>query len=150
MQAVSADDVTSVAAAYPLIIPVLNPGLEAPVYADGDYGYDAGLSQVLSATLEADTQYDLSVLVGNPVLYNEGLTADYRIELLAGGVLLASDTGPSPVDDTTWATVSLSYNSGANPAQLGLPLEIRLLAVDFTDWYEVNFDDVKLGYVTIK
>ena len=202
VQAVFAGDVTTVTAVYPFVIPILNPGFEAPVYADGAYGptdgwtlgyytlpdtttwepeefadneahggynpaadadyggvvpegenvayissfagYDCGLSQVLSATLQANTQYDLSAMVGNPVLYNEGLTADFRIELLAGGVLLASDTGSSPVDDTTWATASLSYNSGANPAQLGQPLEIRLLAVDFADWYEVHYDDVFL------
>jgi len=45
-------------------------------------------------------------------------------------------------------TASLTYNSGASPAQLGQPLEIRLLAVDFTDEYEVAFDDVKLSRVT--
>jgi hypothetical protein len=187
------------ASAGAAVIPIVNPGFEAPVYADGAYGptdgwtlgyytlpdtttwvsggtdeaggynpaadadyggvapegenvvytssfagYDSGLSQILSATLQADTQYDLSALVGNPVLYNGGLTADYRIELLAGGVLLASDTGPSPVDDQTWTTASLTYNSGASPAQIGQPLEIRLLAVDFTDWYEVHYDNVVL------
>ena len=47
-------------------------------------------------------------------------------------------------DDTTWTTASLTYNSGASPAQRGQPLEIRLLAVDFTDWFEVHYDDVKL------
>ncbi|MHC4520673.1 MAG: right-handed parallel beta-helix repeat-containing protein, partial [Planctomycetota bacterium] len=122
------------------------PEGENTAYTSSFAGYDTGLSQILSATLQANTQYDLSVLVGNPVLYNEGLTADYRIELLAGGVLLASDTGPSPVDDTTWTTASLSYNSGADPVQLGQPLEIRLLAVDFSDWYEVHFDNVTLSY----
>jgi len=87
-------------------------------------GYDKGMNQVLSATLQANTQYELSALVGNPFLFNGNTaTADYRIELLAGGVLLASDTGPSPADDTTWT---------------------RLLAVDFTDWKGVDFDDVKL------
>jgi len=107
-------------------------------------GYDGGLSQVLSATLEADTQYDLSVLVGNPVLYNEGWTADYRIELLAGGALLASAGGASPMTDERWSNAILTYNSGAAPDQLGEALEIRLLAVDFADWYEVDFDSVVL------
>lgn len=114
-------------------------------YTSSFAGYDTGLSQILSATLQANTQYDLSVSVGNPALYNGGPTADYRIELLAGGVLLASDTGPSPLDDT-WKTASLTYNSGGDPVQLGQPLEIRLLAVDFDDWYEVHFDNVTLSY----
>ena len=113
-------------------------------------GYDKGMSQVLSGNLQANTQYDLSALVGNPSLWNfaqneSTTTADYRIELLAGGVVLASDTGDSPVDHTTsFITAGLTYNSGASFAQLGEALEIRLLAVDFTDGYQVDFDDVKL------
>jgi len=107
--------------------------------------YDKGMSQVLSANLQANTQYDLSALVGNPFLFNGSTTtADYRIELLAGGVVLASDTGPSPADDTTWTTAELTYDSGDSPAHLGEALEIRLLAVDFTDGKGVDFDDVKL------
>jgi len=180
-------------------IPIVNPGFEAPVYADGAYGptdgwtlgyytlpdtttwvsggtdeaggfnpaadadyggvapegenvvytssfagYDSGLSQILSATLQANTQYELSALVGNPVIYNEGWTADYRIELLAGGVLLGSAGGASPMTDERWSKAVLTYNSGAAPDQLGEALEIRLLAVDFTDWYEVHYDNVVL------
>jgi len=115
------------------------------MYATSGAGKDSGMSQVLSATLQANTQYDLSALVGNPFLFNGSTTTgDYRIELLAGGVVLASDTGASPADDTTWTTASLTYNSGASPAQLGEALEIRLLAVDFTDGKGVDFDDVWL------
>jgi len=123
------------------------------MFATSGVGKDGGMSQVLSVSLQANTQYDLSVLVGNPSLYNfaqkgSTTTADYRIELLAGGVVLASDTGPSPVDHTTsFITASLTYNSGADAVadpNVGQPLEIRLLAVDFTDGYAVDFDDVKL------
>ncbi|MCK4293917.1 MAG: hypothetical protein KAY65_12020, partial [Planctomycetes bacterium] len=115
------------------------------MFATSGAGYDQGMNQVLSANLQANTQYDLSALVGNPFLFNGSTTtADYRIELLAGGVVLASDTGPSPADDTTWTTASLTYNSGDSGAQLGEALEIRLLAVDFTDGKGVDFDDVKL------
>jgi len=108
-------------------------------------GFDRGMSQVLSVRLAANTQYDLSVLVGNPFVFNgNSATADYRIELLAGGVVLASDSGPSPADDTAWTTAGLTYNSGANPSQSGHPLEIRLLAADFAGDKGVDFDDVKL------
>jgi len=124
----------------------LAPEGENVMYATSATGYDRGMSQVLWAKLQANTQYDLSVLVGNPFLFNGSTpTADYRIELLAGGVVLASDTGPSPADDTTWTTAGLTYDSGASPAQLGEALEIRLLAVNLPDpKKEVDFDDVKL------
>jgi hypothetical protein len=109
---------------------------------------DVGLSQVLNTTLQAETTYVLSLQIGN-AFYNESdVTADYRIELLAGGVILQSDTGPAPAADT-WELQSLTFNSGTSPAQLGQPLEIRLLAVSYTtpagdDGYEVDFDDVNL------
>jgi len=123
----------------------LAPEGENVMYITAGVGYDKGMSQVLSAKLEANTQYNLSVLVGNPFLFNGNTaTADYRIELVAGGVVLASDTGPSPADDTTWTTAELTYDSGDNPAQLGEALEIRLVAVNFTDVKELDFDDVQL------
>jgi len=112
-------------------------------------GIDNGMNQILAGAtglLEADAQYDMSVKLGNPFLYNEGPAPDYRIELVAGGVVVASETGASPADDTTWGTAGFSFNPGAAHAQLGDPLEIRLLAVDDVrnDWYEVDYDSVSL------
>jgi hypothetical protein len=121
------------------------PEGENVMYATSGVGFDRGMSQVLSAKLEANTQYILSALVGNPFLFNESTAAgNYRIELLAGGVLLKSDTGASPANDKTWKTASLTYDSGAGPAQLGQALAIRLVAVNFTNGKGVDFDDVKL------
>ena len=115
-------------------------------YTTANSSRDSGMSQVLSATLEANTRYELTVQVGNPFLFNGSTTtANYRVELLAGGVLLASDTGPSPADDTTWKTATVVYDSGEEPAQLGEPLEIRLIAVNYTDGKGVDFDDVQLS-----
>ncbi|MDP6637235.1 MAG: hypothetical protein QGG42_20245, partial [Phycisphaerae bacterium] len=114
-------------------------------YATSYVGYDGGASQILSDTLQADTLYDLNILVGNPLLYNGGLTADYRLELVANNVVLASVTGASPADDTVWTSAELFYNSGASPAQLGQLLEIRILATEFTDDYEIDFDTVSLS-----
>jgi hypothetical protein len=121
------------------------PEGENVMYATSGVGFDRGMSQVLSAKLEANTQYILSALVGNPFLFNGSTAAgNYRIELLAGGVLLKSDTGASPANDKTWKTASLTYDSGAGPAQLGQALAIRLVAVNFTNGKGVDFDDVKL------
>jgi PKD repeat protein len=117
-------------------------------WAVSHVGFDAGLSQVLEATLQADTEYSLSVEVGN-AFYNESdNTAPYRVELLAGGVLLASDSGDSP-NAGAWELHSLIHDSGANPPQIGEALEIRLIAVEYVapggeDGYEVDFDEVSL------
>jgi len=121
------------------------PEGENVAYTTASPSRDRGLSQVLSASLEANTRYELSVLVGNPFLFNGSTTtANYRVELLAGGVLLASDTGPSPINDQTWKTATVVYDSGEEPAQLGEPLEIRLIAVNYTEGKGVDFDDVQL------
>jgi len=112
-------------------------------------GIDGGLSQVLDVTLQPDTTYVLGVQVGNPFYNESDVTAPYRIELVAGGVVLASDTGDSPVADT-WEAQSLTYDSGADPAQLDELLEIRLIAVEYVDGggfdgYEVDYDEVTLA-----
>lgn len=140
---------------------VANPGLveyiggvvpegQSMGYVKSLPGFDIGMNQVLSTNLQANTQYGLSVKVGNPSFFNGGLTTGYRIELLAGGVLLQSATGPSPVDGTTFTTASLNYYSGSTPAQLGQALEIRLLAIDNgSDGDQVEFDDVQLSITAI-
>ena len=114
-------------------------------YATTQAGSETGINQVLTATLQADATYVLKVMIGNPALYNEGKTADFRVELLAGGVLLNSATGPSPVDDSEFIEATVSYGPDAAPAQLGQPLEIRLLALDYANGWEVDFDDVQLA-----
>ena len=113
-------------------------------YTTTTVGFDAGISQVLTTTLQAEVQYDLNVKVGNPFVTNGGATADYRIELLAGGVLLQSATGTSPADDTSFTTATLSFTTDAAPAQLGQALQIRLVAKDFAADLKVDFDDVQL------
>jgi hypothetical protein len=83
--------------------------------------------------------------------YNGGVPiCDYRIELVAGSVVVAStnDNGlgqgdPSPAADA-WTTASLTFSPSNDHPQLGQPLEIRLIAVDFDTYCELNFDDVKL------
>ena len=109
--------------------------------ASGSSG-GGGLSQVLQGSaLEANTQYVVSAQVGNP-FFNQGSAGDpFQMELLAGGVLLKSFIGTSPVEGQ-WQAESLSYNSGSAPAQLGQTLEIRLLA-NGAD--EVDFDQVSIS-----
>jgi len=119
-----------------------------------DAGYDDVLRQILPTPLMPGTVYTLAAWVGNPSAHNGGATADYRIELVAGSVLLASPTGPSPLDDTSWTNVVVTYTSPQSSPLMGEPLEIRLVAVDNTDDLHLNFDNVTLkakypGYTLI-
>jgi len=121
------------------------PEGENVAFTTSDAGYDDGLRQILQATLQAGMTYELSALVGNPSVYNGGTTADYRIELVAGGIVVAMESGPSPANDTYWTTASLSFTPDGSHPQLGKLLEIRLIAVDLANYYEVNFDDIRLN-----
>ncbi len=103
-----------------------------------DFNGPGTLSQALSSVLAADTQYTLTYFVGNDML----LTYDgYTAELTAGGITLASHTSvvsPTPghfLEDT------ITFTSGANPAQLG-----QALGITFSDigLQSVAFDDVQL------
>jgi len=120
--------------------------------ANSYVGEDSGLFQTLSSTLEADADYEINLMVGN---YDNNVTeanptgaaGNYRIELLAGGVVIASVSGASPVSGT-WAPAALSHTSDAAPAQLGQALEIRILAEAYggadgvTNGVDICFDAV--------
>jgi hypothetical protein len=109
--------------------------------------YDQGVSQILGSVLSAGSVYNLSGRVGNPGTKNTSMTTgNYRIELVANNVILASSAAALPAADT-WleATLSYDYDAAPQPTALGSPLEIRLFAVDNgqTGW-EVTFDEVSL------
>lgn len=119
-----------------------------------------GLGQVLADPLAANTRYQLSVEVGNiqSGAAQSGTSFDlsgfpgYRIDLLAGGVVLASasDDINAPIAEGEFATVILEHISSAAPAQLGQALELRLTNLNLSNPaftgadLEVNFDDVVL------
>jgi hypothetical protein len=113
-------------------------------YVFGGIG-GTGLSQVLTATLQADATYNLSVKVGNSLTYPYD---GYRIQLLAGGTLLAEDNNSlSPATDSfVTATVNYAFNAGLHTALLGQALEIRLLGIGQSSASdgETEFDDVQL------
>ena len=110
-----------------------------------DYQSDHCLYQQLLETIQPSTTYVLSAKVGNPSL-NGGATADYRIEIVGSGVAAVAG-GASPINNTSWLSVSCSYtsNAGADP-NIGQPLAIRLIGERYgsegDDGYEVNFDEV--------
>lgn len=105
-----------------------------------------GIAQILSdpaAVLKENSQYTLTVQVGNSDFYAfEG----YRVQLLAGGVVLAEDENTRTPAGGTFAlsTVVYNYDAAQHAAQLGAPLEIRLLSTADA-LGETDFDDVQLA-----
>ena len=112
----------------------------------------AGISQTLSSNLIADTKYTLSVDVGNPIDYaNFGLTGfpGYRVQLLAGGNVLAQDNNSFNPTEGTFATSTVSYIALASDPNIGNPLEIRLLNSLQGNGREVDFDNVRLDIAAV-
>ena len=122
-----------------------------------------GISQQLAANLQADTTYRLRVAVGN-IASGIGLppqdvfgTFDldgfpgYRIELLAGGVMIAQDNNllGNSIGEGRWSDALLEFTPGAAHAQLGQQLGIRLVNLNQAGTpdvpnIEVDFDNVRL------
>lgn len=137
----------------------------ALVFLSGANAAPAGLQQTLAATLQASTRYTLSVAVGNiasgtslpgsadggGVFYNLAGFPGYRLELLAGGQLLAADHDSlgGSIAEGSFVTATLQFDSGATPALLGQPLGIRLINLArpgnlAAPGIEVDFDAVQL------
>ena len=62
--------------------------------------------------------------------------------------MLASDNNSSIPAHGDFSTSTVLYTSGANPSQLGEPLEIRLLHIGSGSAAatEIEFDDVSIGF----
>ncbi len=99
------------------------------------------VSQVLSAVLEEGRCYTLEVEVGNRL---DESFAGYRIQLRAGGVVLAEDNSSQAPAPGEFVTASVTYNSLPADPQLGQPLEIWLLSPGV----QANFDQVCLQVTT--
>lgn len=125
---------------------------------EGEYGYE----QTLSDTLQANTLYQLSVEVGNIAsgtaqnsqFFNLDEFPGYRVELLAGGVVIAQDLNSLLIPEGQFATSTASVNVGDAHPQLGQDLGIRLINLNiiptgFTQAtspdLEVDFDHVCLS-----
>jgi len=127
-------------------------------------GGEYGLVQTLTDTLQANTRYTLQVEVGNidsgvdvaQNSYNLQGFSGYRIDLLADGVVLASDnnTLAGSIPDGEFRTSTLVFDSAASVTpdqQLGIRL-VNLNIIDPlhpTADLEVDFDDIRLEAVVI-
>jgi hypothetical protein len=89
---------------------------------------DAGITQILTATLEANTTYTLTF----DVIHLVTTTMDpYLGSLIANGVTLASDNSLDPALNQ-YALDTIVYNSGPDPAELGQALTITLVGAGCT------------------
>jgi hypothetical protein len=88
--------------------------------AIGDSYVTGSILQTLGASVQANTTYILTLAVGARADYP---FTGYVAALLAGNVTVASRNAATPVSGTFVADV-IVYESGANPAQLGQPLQI--------------------------
>lgn len=137
--------------------------LAALIYLQGVYGAgEVGIQQTLAETLQLKTRYTLQVDVGNIAsgtgsaassdgganFYNLNGFPGYRIDLLAGDVVIASDTG-AEIGEELWETRQIVYDVGDAHPQEGGALTIRLVNLNIEDspqnpGIEVDFDDVRL------
>lgn len=95
------------------------------------------LSQTLASTVEANTLYTLSMLVGNRL---DAPFGGYQTELWAGGTLLASDDNTLAPADGAFLLSTVQYFASASDSVIGSALEIRFRSLG---WQTV-FDDVRL------
>lgn len=126
---------------------LLDPGAAVP----------SGLQQTLGATLQTNTTYTLTVEVGNLAFvptpphnaFNFTGFPGYRVDLLAGGVVIASDNNTLLPGEGRFLTSTVQLSVGATHAQAGQLLGIRLVNLDGPNGIEVNFDDVRLDATPI-
>lgn len=95
------------------------------VAAIGNTGSTGSMLQTLGATVQPNTTYILTLAVGARADYP---FTGYLASLLAGNVTLASGNRSTPVGGTFVPEV-VSYSSGANPPQLGQPLQILITSL---------------------
>lgn len=142
----------------------------ALVFLAGNQLAEAGLQQTLTASLLNNRRYTLTVQVGNiasgtslpgspdggGVFYNLNGFPGYRIDLLAGGTLLASDNNSlgGLIPEGQFRQSTLIYDSPVSSPLEGQFLSIRLVNLHTpgslaTPNIEVDFDDVRLIVTTV-
>ncbi len=134
-------------------------------YANATPGNEYGLQQTLTSTLAANTRYTLTVRIGNiasgwsvdNTFFNLNGFPGYRVDLLAGNTLLASDNNSlaGTIPEGGWGQSTVVYESNAAPAGLNQNLRIRLVNLNVvgptapTADREVDFDAVSLNAVPV-
>ncbi len=129
-------------------------------FAGSDGQGEYGLQQTLAETLAANTTYVLQVEIGNidsatamngQFFELQGFPG-YRVDLLAGGVVIAQDNNSlaGSISDGEFSTSSFEFTTGQAHPQLDQALGIRVVNLNVLDPafpasdIEVDFDDVRL------
>ncbi len=115
---------------------------------------EAGLQQTLGAVLLTGRRYTLTVEVGNIAVFGAagfafGGFPGYRIDLMAGTMVLASDLNSLLPPEGGFLTSTVQIDVGGSHPAAGLPLRIRLVNLNAAVGIEVNFDDVRLDATPI-
>ncbi len=127
----------------------------------GEYG----VQQTLAANLQPNSQYRLQVEVGNIAsgiavsgeFFNLDGFPGYRIDILAGGTVIASDNNSlsGSLAEGEWGTSVIELLTDAAHPLLGQELAIRLVNLNVVDPLfpladlEVDFDDVRMTVESI-
>lgn len=133
------------------------------LYTNGDAGgAEYGVEQTLAPVLEPNTTYTLSVEVGNigsgtallePFASFGFFDIDgfpgYRIQLLAGGAMVAEVVDAVLPGERLWETSTLVFTTADSHPQMGQALGVRVANRNNPDvpgvtGIEVDFDDVRL------
>jgi hypothetical protein len=96
------------------------------------------MSQILSATLQADTEYTLSGQVGHPIGFGSSLGTVFTAQLIAGSNVLASVSGTGP--EGSFEPFQVTFDSSGSP-YLGQTLEIVLSSSQA----QTGFDEIALN-----
>ncbi|BAY84332.1 hypothetical protein NIES267_38280 [Calothrix parasitica NIES-267] len=137
---------------------------EAPEGENTAYAYSQapvgsgifGLTQTLDTQLKANTKYSLQVEVGNAAEndpndgFNYGGFPGYRVELLAGGKVLARDDNSLSIAEGEFATSTVNFTATDTEPFLGQDLGIRLVNLLGDSGEDVEFDNVKLFAETVE
>ncbi|MFT3881216.1 MAG: hypothetical protein QM703_16325 [Gemmatales bacterium] len=142
----------------------------ALVFLAGNQASEAGLQQTLTTSFLNNTRYTLTVQIGNiasgtslpgsadggGVFYNLNGFPGYRIDLMAGTTVLASDNNTigATIPEGEFRLSTLVFQSGAIHPQAGQLLGIRLVNLHTPGTgsapnIEVDFDQVSLTAVAV-
>jgi hapalindole H/12-epi-hapalindole U/12-epi-fischerindole U synthase len=124
-----------------------------------------GLQQILARNLLPNTRYRLQVDVGN-IASGNAINGDffnldgfpgYRVDLLAGDTVIASDSNllAGLIDEGNWGTSTVEFQADSVHPLVGQPLGIRLVNLNMIDSgfpsadLEVDFDHVRLSMTAV-